>query len=175
MTNTQKPPTWRGEVFTWANLFTTVRVFCVAGIFAYADDSKIVFVLALIGAISDAADGYLARLRGPTKFGARYDQYTDWGFAIAIIYAIVRVEGYTFYNLPLILLIGGYLVVRALFLNVDTNGDAKKKTIVQMTGVVVILAGHAFEVTLFVVFGYVLLWISLWYMVKALRNYSHHV
>lgn len=164
----------RREILTWANAATTVRVLCTLGIFARPHDSVLVFALAFLGAISDAADGYLAKWRGPTKFGARYDQYTDWGFAVAVIYAMVTIEGFTFYNIPLIVLIGGYLVIRARFPSADTNGAAKKKTVMQMIGVVVILAGHAFEVTLLVVLGYLLLWLSLWYMAKALRNYSRH-
>ncbi len=164
----------RREILTWANAATTVRVFCTLGIFARPHDLVLVFAFALLGTASDAADGYLAKTFGGSNFGKRYDQYTDWCFAVAIMYAIVAAEGPTWYNLPLIVLIGGYLVIRARFPNADTNGTAKKKTIIQMVGVVVILAGHAFQVDSLVVLGYALLWLSLWYMAKALRDYSQH-
>ncbi len=179
----QKLPTWYGvvasyiqrEVLTWPNLATLVRAICTAGIFAWAEKHVLVFVfwLALVGALSDVVDGWLAkRFNQSTQFGKRFDQFTDWYFGFALIYAIHSAAGFTWYNVPLAVMIAAYLFVRATFPLVDTSRAAKVKTALQFTGAVFVLGGHAFEIGWWTITGYLLIWASIWLMGKSLWDYK---
>ena len=176
---TQMSPTLRGavasyirrEVLTWPNAATTVRVFCTFGIFARSKDAVLVLALALVGATSDAVDGYLAKKFGQcTQFGKRYDQYADGGFGVALMYAIVEWEGFTANNFLLTLIIGIYFGARMLAPTADTNEFARTKTMLQFTGGVSILGSHALAWPLLQYAGYVIVWISMiwtWWSFKA--------
>ncbi len=178
---TRKPPALCTGRFSrvWRqipNVLTTLRVVCTIGIFTWSDTPILVFVLTLVGAVSDALDGYLAkRFNWSTVLGKRYDQYTDWLFGIALLYAIYRAEGLIWYDWPyngaLLIMVGGYLLVRAALPNVDTTGAAKLKTFLQFAGAVGILAGHALGWDAIHFGGYLLVWSSIGLMGKSLWDY----
>lgn len=126
--------------------------------------------------MSDALDGYVAKKFGwSSTFGKRYDQYADWFFGIGILYAIYCAEGLTWYawpwNVALLTMIGGYLVIRTTMPGVDTNGAARLKTLIQFTGGVTILGSYALEWDGAHAIGYIIVWISVILMAKSLWNY----
>lgn len=179
---------FRREVLTWPNAVTTIRLFCAVGIFAWVDKSVLVFWFALIGGISDILDGWLAkRFKLGTEFGKTYDQWIDWLFGIALMYAIFAVAGITWYDWPyngaLLGMIGAYLLIRTLFPKVETIQVAKIKTAMQFTGGVTILGGYAFKGSIFILFGhmfevddlpaagYLLVWSSIGLMAISLWIY----
>ncbi|OGG49829.1 hypothetical protein A3C18_00885 [Candidatus Kaiserbacteria bacterium RIFCSPHIGHO2_02_FULL_54_11b] len=177
---TKTPPTVRGvraymqrEVLTLPNFITMMRICCVVGMFAEAKRPVLVLVLAFAAWLSDGVDGFVAKKFGScTKLGARLDQYADWSFGVALLYTIFVAEHFTWYNAPLLLLIGGYLLLRMRYLAVETTEVAKLKTFVQFLGGVVILGGHAFETGLLLVIGYLIVGSSLPLMFKSLRSYG---
>jgi cardiolipin synthase len=150
---------------TWANLATTIRVLCIAAMVVCANNPKRVFVFALVGGLSDGLDGYLARrFDQSTEFGKRFDQYADWGFGVAAMYCIYMDEQFT-------LCIGFYLGVRLMRPFADTTAVAKAKTVVQFSGAVLILGGHAYQFVPGIIFGYGLVYLSLWLMLQCLLGY----
>jgi len=187
----------RREVMTWPNAVTTVRLVCAIAMFGWSflwsTNIVIIFVLALIGAVSDIVDGWIARtFHSGTKFGKHYDQYTDWLFGIAIIYTVFLVGGITFetwpFNGELCFLLGLYLLLRIRFLTAETIAIAKIKTLMQFSGGVAILGGHARvgeligygyvpeiitqeSSALLINGGYLLVWSSIALMYRSLWNY----
>ncbi len=136
------------EVLTIPNAVTFLRLLCSLGMFARPHELLVVFSLALAGGISDIIDGFLAKHFGwGTTFGKRFDQYTDWLFGIAILYTICLAGGLVVYTWPfngvLLILIGGYLLLRLKYPKVETTVTAKIKTGMQFVGGITILGGHA--------------------------------
>jgi phosphatidylglycerophosphate synthase len=174
---TRMPPGWQREVLTWPNAVTTVRVFCALGIFLRAENCLIVFALALVGALSDILDGWLARTFDlGTDFGKTFDQWVDWLFGVALLYAIFVAGGLVWdewpFNGGLLGLIGAYLLIRVVFPLVETIQIAKIKTFMQFTGGVFVLGGHAFELADLLMGGYLLVWSSVGLMGKSLWDYG---
>lgn len=160
------------QILTIPNVVTTVRLVCAVLILIGPEEHLRVFVLAFVGWVSDLLDGFIAKTFGwSSEFGKRYDQYTDWSFGIALMYGIFVAGGLEWYNVPLILFIGGYLTMRLGKPTIETSEAAKVKTFLQFTGGVAILAAHAFEWTALLVAGYVLVWISLPHMARSVRDY----
>jgi len=163
----------RREVLTLPNAVTAVRVVCALMMFA-TGEPLLVFWLALVGGVSDLIDGYLAkRFKLGTKFGKHFDQYTDWLFGVALLYAIYRYDGMSLlawpYNWELLFLIGGYLLLRVWYPTVETIWIAKVKTAMQFCGGVGILGGYAHVCESFVAgssaavinVGYLVVWTSI--------------
>ena len=164
---------------TVPNLITCLRMACAFRMFTNPEDPVHVFLLALLGALSDAIDGPLAKwLDQCTVLGKRLDQYADWAFGFALMYTIWFAEGLQWYNWPLIVIIGVYMIIRVKFLAANTTDAARKKTIMQFVGGVMILASPVSalffipqEATLLLLLGYGLLWGSLWHLIQSLREY----
>ncbi len=164
------------EVFTVPNAVTAVRLVCTIAMFVYGREVAASFYLALVGAVSDAIDGYLAkRFNWGTKFGQHFDQYVDWLFGIALLWVIflnspVEYDAWPF-NLELLILIGGYLLLRALFPKLETIFIAKVKTFLQFAGGVIILCGLAYTWQECIVGGYLVVWSSIALMGMSLVYY----
>lgn len=178
---TKQRPTTKGaayfsrEVLTIPNAVTLLRVLCVIGMFAWRGESDVVFTLAMLAWVSDGIDGYLAKTFGwCTKFGARFDQYADWVFGVALLYAVFVEERFTLtlYNSPLLGLIVLYLLLRMRYYRAKTIEVAKRKTFIQFLGALTILAGHAFDLEWLRVVGYVILYLSLPLMYISWRGYA---
>lgn len=162
----------RREILAWPNLVTAIRVVCALGVVYWAGHHMMVFVLVALGAGSDALDGLIAKRFGLcTLFGKRFDQFADWGLGVAILYAVFVAEGLTWYNVPPLVAIGGYLALRIPRPIIDTTSVARQKTIVQYAGGVTILLGFALESMECLILGYALVWGSLWFMWKSLRDF----
>ena len=127
---THKPPCeasyFQREVLKWPNLITAGRIVLTVGMFYFAGNPKLIFWLAFAAWVSDGVDGWLAKTFGwCTRFGARFDQWADWLFGFALLYALCVAEPLTRYNTPLVLSIAGYLIARIWYLEEDTTGRCK--------------------------------------------------
>lgn len=171
------------EVLTWPNLVTAVRLVCAIVLFMVAGEHRLVFILALVGAASDMLDGWLAKtFKLGTTFGKYFDQYTDWLFGAALLYAIYMADGMHFFEWPfnweLLGMIGAYLLLRTAFPCVQTSSIAKIKTFMQFCGGVLVLGGYARLSggadgigALCINGGYALVWASIGLMGKSLWDY----
>jgi len=169
---------FRREVLTWPNGVTTIRALCALAISRWPGNFGLVFALALVGTLSDIVDGWLAKTFGwGTKFGKTFDQWVDWLFGVSLLYAIYVVGGGVVwhewpYNAVLLIMIGGYLLMRTLLPVIETVQLAKIKTFMQFGGGVIILGGHAFEAVDLLMGGYLLVWSSIGLMIKCLWDYG---
>ena len=173
---THKPPCeasyFQREVLKWPNLITAGRIVLTVGMFYFAGNPKLIFWLAFAAWVSDGVDGWLAKTFGwCTRFGARFDQWADWLFGFALLYALCVAEPLTRYNTPLVLSIAGYLIARIWYLEEDTTDVAKRKTFMQFFGAVVILAGHAWSAEIIRIIGYGIIVSSLPLMYWSLQSY----
>lgn len=74
-----------------ADLITGVRILCGLLILFVPAFSERFYALYLLGGISDAVDGTVARKLGQeTDFGAKQDTIADFAFALAVFVKIVR-------------------------------------------------------------------------------------
>ena len=74
-----------------ANLLTSLRVICGLLLLGTPAFSVRYYVLYVLGGITDAVDGAVARRRGTeTAFGAKYDTAADFVFFTAVLIKIVR-------------------------------------------------------------------------------------
>ncbi|MBV9159106.1 MAG: CDP-alcohol phosphatidyltransferase family protein [Candidatus Kaiserbacteria bacterium] len=134
----------RSEVCTIANAITSVRLICALALYAFPELAAVAFLAALIGAVSDAIDGPVAKwTRRCTSFGKRFDQWVDWFFGIALMYAILVHDRFTVNTISLTVVIGAYMLLRLRVPTADTSSAARIKTILQFTAGPVILSGHA--------------------------------
>lgn len=168
----------RHEVLTIPNVVTTFRVGCAICILTSPKDIAFFFWLAVAGGVSDLIDGFLAKNFGwGTKFGKHYDQYADWLFGVALLYAIFEAHNRSLaffiwpFNGILLFLIGGYLIVRVRFPKLETIEIARPKTGLQFFGAICILGGYAFDVEKSITIGYILVWSSVGLMGKSLVDY----
>lgn len=86
--STDGTPPRRG--FGWADLLSAVR-FPLAAAFAWHDDTPIRLALVALAALSDLADGPVARRQGPTRIGAVLDPVADKAFTVTA-FVTVAVE-----------------------------------------------------------------------------------
>lgn len=164
---------WKSQI---PNAVTTIRLICAICILVWPRNIVFVFWLALAGGLSDMVDGFLAKRYGwATRFGERYDQWVDWLFGIALLYALYLKEDVMWrewpYNGELLFLIGMYLLIRTFIPLVDTTRIAKWKTGMQFAGAVVILGGHAWSFGTIITIGYMLVWSSIGVMMFTLVDY----
>jgi len=163
---------WRREVLTLPNLITLFRAGCACWMLAEPYTPLQVAILAFLGWASDGIDGWVAKTFGMTsRFGARLDQYVDWLFGAAMLYAIYVAEPPTWYGIGIIWLISLYLLLRMRYYNADTPEVAKLKTFLQFSGGVVILIGDAGGIGFITGIGYVIIILSLPLLVLCLRAY----
>lgn len=73
-----------------ANILTFIRIICGLLILIFPAFSKSYYLLYLLGGITDAIDGTIARKFGQeSDFGAKFDTIADFIFAISIFIKIV--------------------------------------------------------------------------------------
>lgn len=74
-----------------ANILTTVRIICAPLILIFPAFSTQFYVFYLLGGITDAIDGTVARKLGKaTAWGAKYDSAADILFALAALIRIIN-------------------------------------------------------------------------------------
>ena len=94
-----------------ANILTTVRIICAPLILIFPAFSTQFYVFYLLGGITDAIDGTVARKLGKaTAWGAKYDSAADILFALA---ALIRIIGSVDFPLWLLLWIGTIAFIKA--------------------------------------------------------------
>lgn len=138
----------RSEILTLPNALTGSRFGAGAAIPFLVGYPSVVFVLALWGVVSDFLDGVLARrLNQATEFGRVLDQFTDALFGAALIYAILRWEGFNLRNLSIVIGIGLFVLgvgwLRFLGKALHSSMLSKWRISMQFAAAVVIIGVHA--------------------------------
>ena len=145
--------------------------------------------LFIVAAITDWADGYLARKYDQsTPFGAFLDPVADKLMVAAVLVMLVQHFNSALFTFPAIVIISREILISALRewmaelgerANVAVSSLGKVKTTAQMTAIIILLlAGPAFA-DFFRWLGFVALYIAasltLWSMVLYLRAAKDHI
>ncbi len=143
-----------------ANLLTLSRIPILFGIVAllylpFAGASSLAFVLFVIGALTDWADGYVARKQGlVSNFGKLMDALTDKVFMVGLYIALLAVGILPGWALPLLLLIltreflitGLRLVAASSGIVLAAEKSGKHKTVSQIVAAILLLLAAAVRV-----------------------------
>ncbi|MDQ8192833.1 CDP-diacylglycerol--glycerol-3-phosphate 3-phosphatidyltransferase [Coraliomargarita sp. SDUM461004] len=167
------------------NLLTLSRIPILFGIvgFLYAPftgASTVAFVLFIIGALTDWADGYFARKQGlVSNFGKLMDALTDKVFMVGLFIALLAHNTLPAWTLPLLLLIlsreflitGLRLVAASSGIVLAAEKSGKHKTVSQIVAAILLLMAVAvrmdFPELLPAILGDVLHWGGLTFFVIA--------
>lgn len=139
------------------NLLTLSRIpilFGVVGLLylPYTGASTVAFLLFVIGALTDWADGYVARKQGlVSNFGKLMDALTDKVFMVGLFIALLAKGILPAWALPLLLLIlsreflitGLRLVAASLGIVLAAEKSGKHKTVSQMVAAILLLLAVA--------------------------------
>ena len=168
-----------GRIWTVPNLFTIFRLAAGIAICFQIEETQFVFVMVLLGSITDGLDGWIARkFNQCSSLGRRLDQIADFVFGLAVTYVILRWEGLTYYNLP----IAGSIVIFATavaFLRLagwtaNSSRLSKWRIALQFTAGVTIIATHAIPMpgaVVLRVLAYIVLWVSMYLMWRTIVGY----
>ena len=140
-----------------ANLLTLSRIPILFGVVGFlylpfTGASSLAFVLFLIGALTDWADGYYARKKGlVSNFGKLMDALTDKVFMVGLFIALLVIGVFPEWTLPLLLLIlsreflitGLRLVAASDGLVLAAEKSGKHKTVSQMVAAILLLLAVA--------------------------------
>ena len=140
-----------------ANLLTLSRIPILFGVVGFlylpfAGASSLAFVLFLIGALTDWADGYYARKKGlVSNFGKLMDALTDKVFMVGLFISLLVIGVLPEWTLPLLLLIlsreflitGLRLVAASDGLVLAAEKSGKHKTVSQMVAAILLLLAVA--------------------------------
>ncbi len=108
-----------------ANILTSVRIVCGLLILYFPPFSKWYYILYLLGGLTDAVDGTVARRLGTvTDSGAKFDTAADFIFAVAVIIKLVNA-----FRFPMWLLIWIALIFAIKTLSVITGLVRHKKLV----------------------------------------------
>ena len=168
----------RREILTVPNTLTAFRLIAGIVIFIQVENLHLVFALALLGALSDAVDGPIARILGQeTAFGKKFDQITDFGFGFALVYAIGSI-GLTWYNIPVGVAIVAFSVGMAYLRITDWSTESselsKQRIALQFTSAILIIMAYAFpkeDSVVVITVGYMGLWASMYLMWETFVGY----
>lgn len=141
------------------NLLTLSRIPFLFGIVGFlylpfTGASTIAFVLFVIGALTDWADGYYARKQGlVSNFGKLMDALTDKVFMVGLFIALLAMGTLPEWTLPLLLLIlsreflitGLRLVAASSGIVLAAEKSGKNKTVSQIISAVLLLIGVAIQ------------------------------
>ncbi len=94
-----------------ANLLSLSRIPIVIIMMIFHEETIIFLILLGTAMITDLLDGYVARLRGPTRLGAILDPFCDKTFFVALLVFLVLVSGFSITHLVLLLLREIYMVL----------------------------------------------------------------
>lgn len=139
------------------NLLTLSRIPILFGIVAllylpFAGASTLAFVLFVIGALTDWADGYVARKQGlVSNFGKLMDALTDKVFMVGLFITLLAVGVFDDWVLPLLLLIltreflitGLRLVAASSGVVLAAEKSGKHKTVSQIVAAILLLLALA--------------------------------
>jgi len=139
------------------NLLTLSRIPILFGIVAFlylpfTGASTIAFVLFVIGALTDWADGYVARKQGiVSNFGKLMDALTDKVFMVGLFISLLALGVLPAWVLPLLLLIlsreflitGLRLVAASSGIVLGAEKSGKHKTVSQIVAAVLLLLAVA--------------------------------
>lgn len=142
------------------NLLTLSRIPILFGIVAllylpFTGASTLAFVLFVIGALTDWADGYVARKQGiVSNFGKLMDALTDKVFMVGLFIAMLAVGILSDWTLPLLLLIltreflitGLRLVAASSGVVLAAEKSGKHKTVSQIIAAILLLLAEAVRV-----------------------------
>lgn len=158
------------------NLLTLSRIPILFGVVGFlylpfTGASSLAFVLFLIGALTDWADGYYARKKGlVSNFGKLMDALTDKVFMVGLFISLLVIGVLPEWTLPLLLLIlsreflitGLRLVAASDGLVLAAEKSGKHKTVSQMVAAILLLLAVAvradFSEQLPLIVGDVLYW-----------------
>lgn len=158
------------------NLLTLSRIPILFGVVGFlylpfSGASSLAFVLFIIGALTDWADGYYARKQGlVTNFGKLMDALTDKVFMVGLFISLLVIGILPEWTLPLLLLIlSREFLITGLRLVAASDGvvlaaekSGKHKTVSQMVAAILLLSAVAvradFSERLPLIFGDVLHW-----------------
>ena len=139
------------------NLLTLSRIPILFGIVAFlylpfTGASTTAFVLFVIGALTDWADGYYARKQGlVSNFGKLMDALTDKVFMVGLFIALLAADQLPPWTLPLLLLIlsreflitGLRLVAASSGIVLGAEKSGKHKTVSQIVAAILLLLAIA--------------------------------
>ena len=139
------------------NLITLSRIPILFGIVAllylpFAGASSLAFVLFVIGALTDWADGYVARKQGlVSNFGKLMDALTDKVFMVGLFISLLAVGILPGWSLPLLLLIlsreflitGLRLVAASSGIILAAEKSGKHKTVSQIVAAILLMLAEA--------------------------------
>jgi CDP-diacylglycerol--glycerol-3-phosphate 3-phosphatidyltransferase len=140
-----------------ANLLTLSRIPILFGVVGFlylpfTGASSLAFVLFLVGALTDWADGYYARKKGlVSNFGKLMDALTDKVFMVGLFISLLVIGVLPEWTLPLLLLIlsreflitGLRLVAASDGLVLAAEKSGKHKTVSQMVAAILLLLAVA--------------------------------
>ena len=167
------------------NLLTLSRIPILFGVVGFlylpfSGASSLAFVLFIIGALTDWADGYYARKKGlVSNFGKLMDALTDKVFMVGLFISLLVIGILPEWTLPLLLLIlsreflitGLRLVAASEGVVLAAEKSGKHKTVSQMIAAILLLFAVAiradFSERLHSIFGDVIHWCGLGFFVVA--------
>ena len=167
------------------NLLTLSRIPILCGVVGFLylpflGASSLAFVLFIIGALTDWADGYYARKQGlVSNFGKLMDALTDKVFMVGLFISLLVIGILPEWTLPLLLLIlsreflitGLRLVAASEGVVLSAEKSGKHKTVSQMVAAILLLFAVAiradFSERLPSIFGDVVHWCGLGFFVIA--------
>tara|TARA_B100001027_G_scaffold159529_1_gene112589 strand:- start:1580 stop:2176 length:597 start_codon:yes stop_codon:yes gene_type:complete len=167
------------------NLLTLSRIPILFGVVGFLylpflGASSLAFVLFIIGALTDWADGYYARKQGlVSNFGKLMDALTDKVFMVGLFISLLVIGILPEWTLPLLLLIlsreflitGLRLVAASEGVVLEAEKSGKHKTVSQMVAAILLLFAVAiradFSERLPSIFGDVVHWCGLGFFVIA--------
>lgn len=167
------------------NLLTLSRIPILFGVVGFlylpfSGASSLAFVLFIIGALTDWADGYYARKQGlVSNFGKLMDALTDKVFMVGLFISLLVIGILPEWTLPLLLLIlsreflitGLRLVAASDGVVLSAEKSGKHKTVSQMVAAILLLSAVAvradFSERLPLIVGDVLHWGGLSFFVIA--------
>lgn len=167
------------------NLLTLSRIPILFGVVGFLylpflGASSLAFVLFIIGALTDWADGYYARKQGlVSNFGKLMDALTDKVFMVGLFISLLVIGILPEWTLPLLLLIlsreflitGLRLVAASEGVVLAAEKSGKHKTVSQMVAAILLLFAVAiradFSERLPSIFGDVIHWCGLGFFVIA--------
>ncbi len=167
------------------NLLTLSRIPILFGVVGFLylpflGASSLAFVLFIIGALTDWADGYYARKQGlVSNFGKLMDALTDKVFMVGLFISLLVIGILPEWTLPLLLLIlsreflitGLRLVAASEGVVLAAEKSGKHKTVSQMVAAILLLFAVAiradFSERLPSIFGDVVHWCGLGFFVIA--------
>ncbi len=160
-----------GSNWTIPNLLSIIRLFITPAFVVafFSEEFFLALVLFVVAGITDALDGFLARiLKQRSRLGAMIDPLAD-KFLILTAMVCLGIQGWVPFWLIVvvisrdIIIIGGLFVLHIFGVNVknkiDPTIDSKLNTLFQIILLLVAMAGHTFEMYAFILMASILVYL----------------